>query len=403
MCLVQVQVINERALMRRNLSYVVIVFIVFSGGGIPAKGQQLKKKPPVRDSLDGAFDLSDYIIEANGFVPVPILITEPALGGFGGGIVPVFIKKRPPYIDTVRGRVIRTPVQPDITGGIGLYTVNNTWVTALFRSGTLVKRRIKYLVGGGYANVNLSFYRSFEQVGEREFKFNFRMIPVMLQATKRIGFSHWYAGLKYLFLSTEVRFAGDSALSHEFVKEADMKNIVSRPGVLVELDSRDNIFTPNTGMKVHFDALISDDFLGSDYNYQHLNYYMYAYRQFGKKVVTGLRIDGQQAFGDPPFFLLPYLDMRGAPTARYQGMADILTEGEVRWDFVPRWSLMLFGGTGKAFDKWSEFGDAKWISTIGSGFRYLIARKFQLRMGVDIAKGPDTWAYYVVFGSTWLK
>jgi len=95
--------------------------------------------------------------------------------------------------------------------------------------------------------------------------------------------------------------------------------------------------------------------------------------------------------------------MRGVPTARYQGMADILTEGELRWNFVPRWSLMLFGGAGKAFDKWSEFEDAKWVTTIGSGFRYLIARKFQLRMGIDVARGPDDWAYYIVFGSSWLK
>ena len=63
-----------------------------------------------------AFDLSDFIIDANGFIPVPILITEPALGGFGGGLVPIFLKKRPPYIDTVKGKQVITPIAPDITG-----------------------------------------------------------------------------------------------------------------------------------------------------------------------------------------------------------------------------------------------------------------------------------------------
>ena len=53
-----------------------------------------KKKVGMRDSLDGAFDLSDYLIEAHGFVPVPVIITEPALGGFGFGIVPVFLKEK---------------------------------------------------------------------------------------------------------------------------------------------------------------------------------------------------------------------------------------------------------------------------------------------------------------------
>ena len=33
-----------------------------------------KKRIPLKDSLDGKFDMSDYIIEANGFVPVPLII-----------------------------------------------------------------------------------------------------------------------------------------------------------------------------------------------------------------------------------------------------------------------------------------------------------------------------------------
>src|SRR4051794_15170990 len=85
------------------------------------------QKISLKDSVDGAFDLSDYIIDANGFVPVPIFITDPALGGFGFGLVPVFIKKRPPYIDSIKGERKITPVAPDITGGLALYTVNNTW------------------------------------------------------------------------------------------------------------------------------------------------------------------------------------------------------------------------------------------------------------------------------------
>src|SRR6478672_2065434 len=106
-----------------------------------------KKKISLKDSLDAAFDLSDYIIDANGFVPVPFIITEPALGGFGAAIIPVFIKKRPPYVDSIKGHWVRTPVAPDVTGGMALYTLNESWGLAAFRMGTLVKSRIKYRVG----------------------------------------------------------------------------------------------------------------------------------------------------------------------------------------------------------------------------------------------------------------
>lgn len=58
-----------------------------------------KQHISLRDSIDGAVDLSDYIIYAHGFIVVPTLITEPALGGIGGAVVPLFLKKHAPVID----------------------------------------------------------------------------------------------------------------------------------------------------------------------------------------------------------------------------------------------------------------------------------------------------------------
>ena len=37
----------------------------------------------------------------------------------------------------------------------------------------------------------------------------------------------------------------------------------------------------------------------------------------------------------------------------------------------------------------------------GGGFRYLTAREFGLQMGIDVARGPEQWAIYVVFGNSW--
>lgn len=377
---------------------IAIVVILLCSFSSPAQ----KKHVSLKDSLDGGFDMSDYLIEANGFVPVPLIITEPALGGFGGAVAPIFIKKRPPYLDSIKGQLVKTPVAPDVTGGIGLYTINGTWGLAAFRRGTLVKSRIKYTIGGAYFNVNMSFYRTFEQTGEKELKFNFKTTPFFLQAIKRIGFSHWYAGLKYLFLKTNVTYVGDTTL-YSLVKSFETDRIVSQLGAIIELDTRDNIFTPDNGIKFHVDGVCSDNIFGSDYDFWRLNYYMYGYKTISKKIVGGLRLDGQQAFGDVPFYLLPYVDMRGIPVQRYQGKADILSEIEMRWDVVPRWSVMLYSGAGKAFDSWSDFGNTDWVWSYGSGFRYLLARKFKLRVGIDVARGPTTWAYYIVFGSNWFK
>ena len=387
----------------KNTPRTLIFFLLYVALSLSCIAQH--KNPPLKDSLDGAVDFSDFIIEANGFVPVPIIITEPAVGGFGGGLVPVFIKRRPPYIDSVNGERKITPIAPDITGGAGAYTVNNTWLTAAFRSGTFVKSRIKYRIGAAYANINISYYKTLPQLGEKEFKVNIKTPAVFLQAIKRIGYSNWYAGLKYLFLKTDVKYVGDTLLHvpPEWQKPIENSSIISQLGAVVELDNRDNVFTPNSGMKLHLDAIRSDNIFGSDYDFWRFNYYLYAYKTLSEKLVGGWRLDGQQVLEEPPFFMKPFIDMRGIPAERYQGNADILTELEFRWDFYKRWSIMAYGGLGKAFDEWSEFGPAELVYSYGTGFRYLLARKFKLRMGVDIARGPEQFAYYIVFGSNWIK
>jgi len=361
-----------------------------------------KKKLSFKDSLDKKFDMSDYIIDLHGFIPVPILITEPALGGFGGGIAPVFIRKNAPYIDTVNGQVKVTPVSPNITGGVGLYTVNGTWFTALFKGGTLVKSRIKYRMGIAYANVNIAYYREIPNIGETKFEVNIRTLPVLASAIKRIGVSHWYSGLQYLFLYSKLKSAGDGQLP-SFIKEIEKNSTIGMLSGIIQYDDRDNVFTPDNGIRFHVDGGYANKVFGSDFEFWKINYYNLAYRQLTKKLIGGWRIDGQQVFGNAPFYFLPYINMRGIPAERYQGRADILTEFEFRYDLKDRWSLVAFAGTGKAFDEWSEFGSAQWVVSGGAGFRYMLARKFKLRCGVDLARGPDTWAYYIVFGSSWVK
>ncbi len=362
---------------------------------------QTKHKPSLKDSL-GKFDLSDYIIEAHGLVPVPVIITEPALGGFGVAVAPVYIERQLPYVDSVAGQRLLTPVAPDVTGGIGAYTLNGTSLFGAFRAGTLVRSRIKYFIATGYANINIAFYKTFDQIGEKELQFNIKTIPISLQAMKRIRYSHWYAGLKYQFTKTKVLYQGSDTLSEE-VKPLETDKIVSELGTIVELDSRDNIFTPDRGMKLHFDAIRSDNIFGSDYDFWQFDYYMYGYWPISQNLIGGLRVDGIQAIGDVPFYLQPHSIMRGIPAERYQGNAVVLAEEELRWDFVRRWSAVGFSGLGKAFDDWSDFGSTDWVVTWGAGFRYLVANKFKLRMGIDIAHGAGSFAYYIIFGSNWLR
>ena len=128
--------------LKQNRKYFLKIVFGFAFCLFSFQAVNAQKQHPhisVKDSLDGAFDLSDYIIYAHGFIVVPTVITEPALGGIGGAIVPVFLKKHAPVVDE-NGK--KRFINPDITGGIGMYTGNKSWMAGAFRSGTLIKSKI---------------------------------------------------------------------------------------------------------------------------------------------------------------------------------------------------------------------------------------------------------------------
>jgi len=78
-------------------------------------------------------------------------------------------------------------------------------------------------------------------------------------------------------------------------------------------------------------------------------------------------------------------------------------EAELRWQFWKRFSLVGFVGGGAAWNNFERFDNSQTLVTGGAGFRYEIARKYGLHMGLDVAFGPDSSAIYVQFGSAWAR
>ncbi|MFC4475774.1 BamA/TamA family outer membrane protein [Flavobacterium chungangensis] len=354
----------------------------------------------MKDSLDGAFDLSDFLIYANGFIVVPTIITEPAVGGFGAAVAPIFLKKRAPVIEADGKKRF---INPDITGGVGMYTANKSWMVGAFRSATLVKPKILYRAFAAYGDMNLSFYaNNLPNQKDEEFKLNFKSTIFYTQWLKQFNNAKWSVGPQYLFLNSKINLP-DFNLPPPFVDPKDIKSTISQLGAALQFDGRDNIFTPDKGIRIQTDFFWSDKALGSDYQAWRINLSAIGYYPLAKTLIGGLRIEGEQALGSPPFYLKPGINMRGIPAARYMGNTSIVSELEFRWDLYRRWSLMGYGGLASAFNDWDQAFAKPVIYSYGTGFRYLIARKFKLRMGVDVARGPEEWAYYIVFGSNWMR
>ncbi len=351
-------------------------------------------KPNImKDTLDGKLDFSRFIIDAKGFIPIPMIITEPALGSFGGVLAATFFtpKVAPPGVKYV---------PPDLTAGLGMYTANNSWAAGGGRIGSIPKKGIKYRVFAGYVSLNLDFYREVESQGEKKFSFNIKAMPILLNISKSLGHSDVYFGMQYTFANTTVALQNGGNLPENFpAKDYDSKTATL--GFFTDIDKRNNFFTPDKGVRLNVLFNMDDNWTGSDYNYQRLNGMFNWFMPVKQNWISGLRLEAQHVFSEPPFYLLPSLVMRGVPLMRYQGATTAIVETEQRYDFNLRWSAVAFGGLGKAIMSDQSFSDATLVYNYGTGFRYLIARAFKIRAGIDVAKGPDSFGWYIVFGHNW--
>ncbi len=382
-----------------------LVLLIMVGMALPCFAQSSKKEERkekkkseeslFKDTTDGKFDISRFLIDAKGVIPVPKIITEPALGNFGLMLTPVFIKPNKPLKED---SLKYTP--PDLTAGFAGYTLNGTWAVGGMHIGFSPKYHLKYRFGGGYANVNMDFFQTLPDVGEQKFSFNFKTIPVFVSLMKRVAKTDLYLGLQYTFLNTQVNPEFDGPLP-EFLRENNLDSRVSSIGAVAMFDTRDNFFTPNKGLALKTEYMVNASWTGSDYDYQRINFFALDFIPIKKNWISGFRFEYQQVFNNPPFYLLPMIAMRGVPKSKYQGKSTFLLETEQRVDFVPRWSGVGFLGAGKAFGGNTNLSEDSFVFNAGIGFRYLMARLFGLRVGVDVAISNEDWGYYIVFGQAW--
>ena len=347
-----------------------------------------------KDSDDGQFDLSDWLLDRKGFLPVPIIITEPAVG-FGGGVVATFFRESLRDATSHKaddGRL--TP--PDIYALGAAATENGTWMG--MAGGMLYFDRGRYRWRGGISrlSVNLDFYG----IGghNQPVSYNLDGWASLQEGAMRIGQSDFWVGVRSVYLDLKNRFDIEGAPSLDGLERASR---ASGLGLTLEYDSRDNIFTPSRGWTGSFEATFYDPDWGSDTRLQSYRGYAFAYVPIGREFVLAGRVDGRAANGQVPFYMLPYVDLRGVPAARLQDRRTGVLETELRWNVTPRWAAIGFVGGGRAWGTTASFSDGSDATAYGVGFRYLIARRLGLYVGLDVAKSTLDHAVYIQVGNAW--
>jgi hypothetical protein len=351
----------------------------------------------LKDTEDGAFDMSQMLSSRVGFLPVAIPITEPAIGiGLAGAVG---------YFHPQKTQMLREDgdmVPPSISALGGMYTSNESWGMGGGHRGIWNQDRILYIGGLAYGSINLKYYGRYNEQADDPRDYNIRALALLQEMSFRIGHTDLFLGLNYLFALTRVSFDLDDGLPGRIINdETDAKT--GGLGLVLRFDGHDNFFTPNRGGFAKLTASRYDTFFGGDFGYWRVDLYSTGYWPALKQLVLGLRLTGSATGENTPFWHLPFVYMRGIPAMRYLGEFVALAETEARWDFSRRWSLIGFFGAGFTASTVGEQTATESAVSGGGGFRYLLARKFGLRAGIDVARGPEDWAFYIIIGSAWLR
>jgi hypothetical protein len=351
-----------------------------------------KKVSVFRDSTDNALDMSDWLIQKKGFLLIPSVITEPAVG-YGAIGAAIFF----------HSSYTEKHGPPSMTGVLGGGTVNGTWMGGAFHIGYWKQDRIRYAGVLMRTYMNLGFYGSgtLGFLDNESINLNLDAWVLFQQIKGRIGKSDFFIGGKYLYLNTDNTLEIPIDIP-EFTGD-EFSSTLSEVSVLFNYDSRNNVFSPSKGFFIQLGGTYSDTWIGGDDLYGRMDFSAIGYFPAARKLTVGLRYENKYTVGSVPFYARPTIQLRGAPLMKYQNKNTMVFETEADLDLGKRWTILGFAGMGNAYSSIAEFDEGKSVRTMGSGFRYLAMRKLGARMGMDFAASQDDFAFYIVFGTAWLR
>jgi len=348
-----------------------------------------------KDPEDGMFDMSAWLLEnIVGFLPVPIIITEPAVDN-GLGAAGVFFHK--PKDDQMKPGPDGKLILPNVSAVAAAITGNDSWFVGGGHFRNWGKDHYRYNIFAGYADINLDWYGGDDFPSEdRGIRFNTKGTMVDQEILFRVGESDWFLGANWMFLHSDVQFKTNLPIELPTVESS-----ISGVAAIGLYENLDFQISPRKGFNLRLETQFNREAFGSDYHYDKYAWQMRQYFEFAEKYTLAWRLDGATTSGDAPFYLEPFVEMQGIPAMRYQGSAAATLEVRGGYDVHPRWTVMGFIGGGRAGESISKLADEKTQKAYGAGFRYLIARKMGMRVGLDVAKGPEGTYGYLVMGNAW--
>ena len=160
-----------------------------------------------KDPKDGALDLSNWLVDRRGFLPVPLFISDPAVG-YGGGAALLFFHQsaRDREKQESQGEDDMLSLPPSISFAAGAYTENDSWFAGGGHFGSWRDDRIRYTGAVGGASLNLKFYGLNDNNNDNSLGFNIDGLFLFQELMFRVRDSNFFIGGRYQFFAVDIDF-----------------------------------------------------------------------------------------------------------------------------------------------------------------------------------------------------
>lgn len=217
----------------------------------------------------------------------------------------------------------------------------------------------------------------------------------------RLGNSKFFIGPQYRYMDINggIKLEVTHPEYDNLLIFRNFKEKISAIALLVNYDNRDQIISPVTGYYTGLLLRKNATWLGATRDYVFTEMYAYAYYKVTKGLYTILHFNSQFITDDAPFYVKPYIGLRGVPAMRYQGNQVSIFENQWRVDLVKNISIVAFSGIGEAYNSFQEFSTSDLIYNYGMGVRYTLKHLSNMRIGVDVAWSNEDFAWGISLGT----
>lgn len=279
-------------------------------------------------------------------------------------------------------------------GATYMRTTNKTWMTVIFAQLYFKEDQWRVVSAGGFGDYRFQTYMEIPGEDEGNFyPYSSTTDFFTVRLLRNLGNKN-FVGLGYFYNKVNTDF-------YTLDEENDVK---SNSLLLMYLgDHRNDVYYPTKGSKASVMLNYYPKWMGNNKNFEILNAYYNQYFPSGKNNVIAARAFLKAGSNNLDFqrqVVINSVDLRGYTDGKYRGDGKMDIQGEYRWNFLPRMGAVGFGGLATIYGSDTDRFNWKLYPSIGVGVRYLAVKSTKMRLGLDVARGKDEFAFYFRIGES---